>query len=109
MGGMGAQELSRFPDQNWCPSPVAGPQRWAVWREGGTAREGPAPSHQQSLGRNRAGPAAWEPWRVQHVPGSQASAARPSEPGSLEGLPLLPELLHRARGRGRAHILLGFL
>lgn len=103
MGGMGAQELSRFPDQNWCPSPVAGPQRWAVWREGGAAREGPAPSHQQSLGRSRAGLAAWEPRRVQHVPGP-----RPSVPGSLEGLPLLPELLHGARGRGRAHVLLCF-
>lgn len=41
---------------------------------------------------------------------------RPSVPGSLEGLPLLPELLHGARGRGRgqgrgrgrAHVLLGF-
>ena len=27
---------------------------------------------------------------------------------SLEGLPLLPELLHGAGGRGRAHVLLGF-
>lgn len=44
-------------------------------------------------------------------PGATAvgsTSVRPQRPSSLEGLPLLPELLHRAGGWGWAHILLGF-
>lgn len=40
-GGMGAQELGRFPDQNWCLSPKARPQR-GVCGGGGEAERVPS-------------------------------------------------------------------
>lgn len=80
-----------------------------VWRGVG-GREGPTPPHQQSLGRmeRQEKQGLWPgSWGGDSPAGLGCLA---SVPGSLEGLPLLPKLFHRAWGwgRGRAHVLLGF-
>lgn len=73
-------------------------------RRGG--REGPTlPT--RSLGRNRAAGEAG-PASLRAAGAAHTGPRPPPAPSSLEGLPLLPELLHRARGRGRAHVLLAF-
>lgn len=93
---MGAQELGPFPGQNWHHLLAARPQRWVAWRGEGRQKGDPSlPTGRTWAETEQQG--KWGRPASEHS-GGQHSAwpglPSLSAPGSLEGLPLLPELLY---------------